>query len=246
MILAGGSARRMGGVNKGLKKFQDSTLIAKVIKRVKDQVNHLAINANRDLDIFQQMGWEVWSDSPTPFDPTPFDPTPFDSTPFEPTTGLGPLSGFLTGLKNCPTPYLMIVPCDTPLLPLNLVALLSNQMSLTQADICMAVSSTDKSLRASSTKNDRHPDRYEPQVQPTCCLLKISLKDSLEQFLESGGRKVLTWTQNHSCEYVHFRDTLLNPKRQVDSDTAIQSFVNVNTEQELFELEAVLKTNQDS
>jgi len=236
MILAGGSARRMGGVNKGLKKFQDSTLIAKVIKRVKDQVNHLAINANRDLDIFQQMGWEVWSDSPTPFDPTPF----------EPTTGLGPLSGFLTGLKNCPTPYLMIVPCDTPLLPLNLVALLSNQMSLTQADICMAVSSTDKSLRASSTKNDRHPDRYEPQVQPTCCLLKISLKDSLEQFLESGGRKVLTWTQNHSCEYVHFRDTLLNPKRQVDSDTAIQSFVNVNTEQELFELEAVLKTNQDS
>jgi molybdopterin-guanine dinucleotide biosynthesis protein A len=236
MILAGGSARRMGGVNKGLKKFQDSTLIAKVIKRVKDQVNHLAINANRDLDIFQQMGWEVWSDSPTPFDPTPFDPT----------TGLGPLSGFLTGLKNCPTPYLMIVPCDTPLLPLNLVALLSNQMSLTQADICMAVSSTDKSLRASSTKNDRHPDRYEPQVQPTCCLLKISLKDSLEQFLESGGRKVLTWTQNHSCEYVHFRDTLLNPKRQVDSDTAIQSFVNVNTEQELFELEAVLKTNQDS
>jgi molybdopterin-guanine dinucleotide biosynthesis protein A len=48
-------------------------------------------------------------------------PTAWPTTP-------GPLAGFLTGLERCETPYLLTVPCDTPLFPLDLAARLAEAL----------------------------------------------------------------------------------------------------------------------
>ena len=50
----------------------------------------------------------------------------------------GPLAGFLTGLEHCVTPYLLTVPCDCPLYPLDLLERLAQALEQHGAEIAMA------------------------------------------------------------------------------------------------------------
>ncbi|MEX1200902.1 MAG: molybdenum cofactor guanylyltransferase MobA [Methylophaga sp.] len=96
VILAGGLARRMGGEDKGLVHFQGQPLIKHVIKRLLPQVDQLIINANRNIDRYQQFGYRVITDSLADFQ--------------------GPLAGMLSGMQNARSDYILTVPCDGPLL----------------------------------------------------------------------------------------------------------------------------------
>ena len=49
IILAGGLARRMGGIDKGLIPFLGKPMIAHVIDQLKPQVEDMLINANREI-----------------------------------------------------------------------------------------------------------------------------------------------------------------------------------------------------
>ena len=49
LILSGGEGSRMGGVNKGLLPYCESTLIEHCILRLKGQVEKIVINANKDI-----------------------------------------------------------------------------------------------------------------------------------------------------------------------------------------------------
>ena len=123
LILAGGRATRMGGVDKGLQNHQGMPLALHALLRLQPQVGHLLINANRNLAAYEALGVPVW-------------PDPMADYP-------GPLAGWLAGLEHCDTPYLLTVPCDTPGFPTDLAARLSAALAEQDADIAMAATLED-------------------------------------------------------------------------------------------------------
>lgn len=108
----------MGGVDKGLQLHSGIALAQHAVIRLRPQVTHMLINANRNLAAYEAFG-------------APVRP---DVLPDQP----GPLAGFLTGLLNCSTDYLATVPCDTPHFPQDLVARLAQALAEHDADIAMA------------------------------------------------------------------------------------------------------------
>jgi molybdopterin-guanine dinucleotide biosynthesis protein A len=101
LVLAGGRGSRMGGVDKGLQNHMGAPLAMHALMRLGPQVGQLMVNANRNLGAYEAFGAPVWPDANPDY--------------------AGPLSGFLAGLEHCDTPYLVTVPCDSPLFPLDLV-----------------------------------------------------------------------------------------------------------------------------
>lgn len=120
LLLAGGRAQRMGGIDKGLVPFQGKPLIEHAIHRLGPQVSGLLINANRNQDIYSQYGYPIVADENQDFS--------------------GPLAGYLVGLKACKTPYLVTAPCDSPLFPTDLVMALANRLEKQDANIAYASS----------------------------------------------------------------------------------------------------------
>lgn len=108
LILAGGRAQRMGGIDKGLIPFHNKPLIESAIAKLKPQTQSIIINANRNITKYASYGYPVIMDETPDFS--------------------GPLAGYAVGLKACKTSYLLTSPCDSPLLPNNLAELLSAEM----------------------------------------------------------------------------------------------------------------------
>lgn len=106
LILAGGLARRMGGQDKGLVELQGRAMISYIIDALLPQVSSILINANRNMDTYEALGFDVLRD---------------DIDDFQ-----GPLAGMAVGLKHSQTDYIVTVPCDGPLLPANYVETLFN------------------------------------------------------------------------------------------------------------------------
>ncbi len=101
----------------------------------------------------------------------------------------GPLAGFLTGLEHCQTSHLLTIPCDSPLFPSNLASQLLEAMTQADADIALAAArEEDGVIRA----------------QPVFCMMKVTLRESLSQFMQAGGRKVDAWTAQHATVVVPF------------------------------------------
>lgn len=101
VILAGGRSSRMGGNDKGLIILHGKPLFQYVIERLKPQVHHMLINANRNQALYQESGIPVISDIIPGF--------------------VGPLAGMHAGLSHSPTEWVVFAPCDVPTLPINLV-----------------------------------------------------------------------------------------------------------------------------
>jgi molybdenum cofactor guanylyltransferase len=99
---------------------------------------------------------------------------------------LGPLAGFLLALKHSKHDYVLTVPCDSPLLSLDLVERLLIGITETRADI--AVASSDEN------------------AHPVFCLMKKSVLPSLIAFLETGERKVSAWQKSLNYTEVDFSD----------------------------------------
>ena len=120
IILSGGRATRMGGVDKGLVSLQQKPLIQYVIERLKPQVDEILINANREIEQYQALGLPIFQDAHSDF--------------------IGPLAGFSLGLQHAKHDYLLTVPCDSPLLPHDLAQRLLNALITQHADIAVASS----------------------------------------------------------------------------------------------------------
>lgn len=119
LVLAGGRGSRMGGVDKGLQVFAGQPLAMHTLRRLQAGAGLGAymLNANRNLDVYQQCGVPVHADAVGDF--------------------AGPLAGFLAGLDHCHTDYLLAVPCDTPLFPADLVVRLANALASGGAMLAM-------------------------------------------------------------------------------------------------------------
>lgn len=118
----------------------------------------------------------------------------------------GPLAGMLAGLTHCSTPYLATVPCDTPNFPPDVVARLAEALEI---DGEMATAYTQEA--------------EGPRAQPVFCLMKASLRDSLNAFIRSGERKTGLFAAQHHSIRVVFHDPA--------------AFANANTLDELADLQ---------
>lgn len=183
LILAGGRGMRMGGVDKGLQTLQGKPMIAHVIQRLQPQVDRIMINANQNLDRYREFNFPVWSDEKNDY--------------------AGPLAGMQAGLIHCETAYMLTVPCDTPMLPTDLVTQLATALEKSTADIAVA--------------NTKQHDRI--QRQPVFCLMKKTVLTDLTAALERGVRKVDLWLAEKKLVDVMFDDEA--------------AFANINTLEEL-------------
>ncbi|WP_394202751.1 molybdenum cofactor guanylyltransferase MobA [Shewanella waksmanii] len=166
VILAGGKARRMGGEDKGLVELNDQPMIKHAIDRILPQVKEILINANRNQSEYAKFNFTVISDEDSGY--------------------LGPLAGMITALAKTQADYLMVVPCDCPLLPLDLVERMLNAVEQQGAEL--AVASDGK------------------REQPVVMLLKPELRDSMKAFLDSGERKIDFWYAKHNYVVCEFSD----------------------------------------
>jgi molybdopterin-guanine dinucleotide biosynthesis protein A len=194
LVLAGGRGSRMGGVDKGLQKFRDTPMALNALLRLQIQdgglIGDLMVNANRNLAAYEAFGHPVWPDSLPDY--------------------AGPLAGFLTGLAHCETPYLLTVPCDSPLFPLDLAHRLAAAFDDPATEIAMVA----------AREGDGDGDL---RSQPVFCLLRADLLPSLTAFTQAGGRKIDHWTAQHRSVVVPFDQPGDDP----------QAFFNANTLAEL-------------
>lgn len=168
VILAGGMGRRMGGVDKGLIEFLGRPMIEHVAERLKPQVGEILINANRELQHYANLGYPVIEDEIGGF--------------------AGPLAGLHKAMQVATHPYVLTVPCDSPLLPHNLVARLMNGLIERDADLAVA--------------------KTGMQAHPVFCLCRKALLPNLEAFLKDGGRKIDLWYSTLEVAEVQFSDNV--------------------------------------
>lgn len=105
VVLAGGRASRMGGIDKGRLELHGQTLLERVIERISPQVESVIINANGDLRRFDDLGLPVVADSIADYP--------------------GPLAGVLAGMDWAAErgyDWVISVAADTPNFPDNLAA----------------------------------------------------------------------------------------------------------------------------
>ncbi len=166
VVLAGGQGRRMGNVDKGLQMLGGRPLVNWVLNRFVPQVGEVLINANRNRDAYAAFGVRVVEDRIGGF--------------------AGPLAGMHAGLSEAAHELVAFVPCDTPLLPQDLVARLIDPMRNERVDLSVAKTGT--------------------QPHPVICLMRKRLLPHLTAYLDGGGRKVDGWYSTLNVTEVAFDD----------------------------------------
>jgi molybdopterin-guanine dinucleotide biosynthesis protein A len=187
LILAGGRGSRLGGRDKGLLALDGKPMVARVLTVLAPQVKRVVINANRHLEAYRVFGCEVVADAAGGYP--------------------GPLAGMAAGLAVASTPWLLSVPCDSPLLPADLATRMHRIALAQDADIAIP----------------HDGDR----AHPVFALIRVRLRDSLDDFLAGDERKILRWMDRHRLIEIDFSDCR-------------ESFINVNTPGEVAALEARL------
>ncbi len=156
----------MGGADKGLLTFRGKPMVAHVIERFAPQVDELLISANRDIESYRAFGYRVISDQLADYP--------------------GPLAGLERALALARHPLVASVPCDTPFLPLDLVARLMRALQEQNAQVAVATTSR--------------------RTQPVFCLARREMHEHLRRFLEQGGRKMDLWYAALQVVQVAFED----------------------------------------
>lgn len=155
LVLAGGRGQRLGGVDKGLQPWRGTPLVDHALARLAPQVREVLVSANRNEADYASRGVRVLGDASDDFP--------------------GPLAGILAGLRAASTPWLAVVPCDSPRLPSDMVARLAEGLG---------------DARGAVVRRER--------LEPVCCLLSTALAEDLARYLGEGGRKVEGWVARHA------------------------------------------------
>lgn len=163
IILAGGEGKRTGGRDKGLVLYDNKALIEHVIERVKPQVDDMVISANRNIARYKEYGHKVISDPNKKY--------------------LGPLAGIAAALPLCKHQRVLVVACDMPRLPLDLVVRLSSNLPARS----IAIASVD----------DHHQ---------LALLINKNVLTSIQQQLDNNQLKLISWAKTLPCNRVSFDD----------------------------------------
>lgn len=170
VILAGGQARRMNGQDKGLILYHDRPLVTYALEAVNNVCEDVMISANRNLSQYQSLGYRVVSDQYTGFN--------------------GPLAGIQSAMIAAKEPYLLVLPCDSPLIAKTDVLRLKNALinHLDRLDLVIA------------------HDGQRPY--PVFMAVKTQLKTHLADYLNQGQRKLMLWCQQQRMDTVDFSHQL--------------------------------------
>ena len=183
VILAGGRAIRMGGEDKGLVLLRDRPMIQWGLDRLSPQVSTILISANRNIAQYAVFGYPIVADTAADFQ--------------------GPLAGIAAALSQADTPWLVSVPCDSPLIPLDLVGRLHDQV-----------------VRGGARVGAAHDGQ---RLHPVFTLIHRDLLDDLVSYLQGGERKIDRWLERHAFRSVDFSDReemFLNVNTPVDLQAA--------------------------
>ena len=131
VILAGGQAQRMGGIDKGRLKIGDASILEIIIECLNFQLDKIVLNANGDLTRFSDLQIDVVPDTIKGY--------------------VGPLAGILSGLRFAEQngfSSILTVASDTPFFPVDLLSKLSNVSPQQSALISIAATEQkDKLIR---------------------------------------------------------------------------------------------------
>ncbi len=166
VILAGGLARRMQQQDKGLIMLNSRPMVSYAIEALKPVVDVLFLNANRNQQIYQQWGYPVIEDQTSSFD--------------------GPLAGVLAVMNVASADWLLVMPCDSPLIKTTHIKKLLKTAIEKDCDCAVAFDGE--------------------RIHPVFLVLKTRLKSSLEDYLGRGERKIDRWLFQHDCVRVDFSD----------------------------------------
>lgn len=166
VILAGGRGSRLGGVDKGLVCLHGRPLIEHAIDALRPQVGGLLISANRNRDVYAAYGVPVIADVMGDYD--------------------GPLAGMLSAMRAAGTTYMVVIPCDAPSLPPDLVERLTGALTEAQAEASIVF--------------------CHGRMQPVFALMRSDVDDRLEQYLTAGGRGAGEWMHQLGAVSVDFSD----------------------------------------
>jgi molybdopterin-guanine dinucleotide biosynthesis protein A len=167
VILAGGRSSRMGGSDKGLIAFRGKPMVGYACDVARGRVDKILISANRNHDAYQAYG-QVIEDRLDDYQ--------------------GPLAGISAALVSCSSPYLLVLPCDSPLVSSVLIEALIKGMEDSDAEICVA-----------------HDGEI---MHATFALIKSEMRSSLDRFLASGERKMALWYRQQKLARVDVSDYL--------------------------------------
>ncbi|NUF15449.1 molybdenum cofactor guanylyltransferase [Acinetobacter lactucae] len=104
VILAGGQARRMNGLNKLLQQFDGEPQLLKIHQKLRSSVSEVWVNSHRDYSIYQSIVPDIrcYQDDVGGF--------------------LGPLMGMKSAWSNVEADYILFIPCDVTYIPTQVVA----------------------------------------------------------------------------------------------------------------------------
>ena len=179
VVLAGGRGSRMGGADKGLVEVAGRPMVEHVLAAVERQAGAVAINANRSADRYARYGHPVIADRLDGFQ--------------------GPLAGMASALEAAATEFVLVVPCDSPLLDPALGPRLHAALGARGADIAVA-----------------HDGE---RMHPVFVMLRRRVRPGLEDFLARGERRIDRWFAEEKTEVVDFSDLpdmFLNVNREAD------------------------------
>ncbi len=165
VILAGGRGSRLGHRDKGLVEIAGKPIVQHLVEGLRSQVTTVIICANRNRNRYAEFG-RVISDELEGFQ--------------------GPLAGMHSALKQIDSPYLLTVPCDAPILPVDYARRMWAAGLEEDADI---VAATDGQ-----------------RLQPVYALIRRELESSLHEFLSAGDRKIDLWYARHRLARADFSD----------------------------------------
>lgn len=179
VILAGGRGARMGGVDKGLVEVAGRPMVEHVLAAVERQAGAVAINANRSTERYARYGHPVIADRMDGFQ--------------------GPLAGMASALATAATEFVLVVPCDSPLVDSSLGPRLHAALAERKAGVAVA-----------------HDGE---RMHPVFVLLRRTVRSGLEDFLARGERKIDRWFAEERTAVVDFSDLpdmFLNVNREED------------------------------
>lgn len=165
-ILAGGKATRMNNQDKGLVMFNGKYMIENIINAIEPYVKHITINANRNISKYKKLGYPVVQDFYEGY--------------------AGPLSGIYSILNVTNSKYLMILPCDSPLIEWKLIQEMYNEIKSSGVEIVVAHNTN--------------------RAQPVFMIIDTAVKDSIKEYIESGSRKIDFWYLEKNYKYIYFNE----------------------------------------
>jgi len=186
-ILAGGLSRRMEGNDKGLQLYKHQAMAKWVYQALAPHVRDVYINCNKNHSSYQTISPFTCSDTISGFQ--------------------GPLAGLVSLMAATDADYLLISPCDTPMLSQSF-----GKKMLIELDKLLAKDPNQAVIIASKDEHRDHPLHL--------CISR-KFKKSLEQAIERDEHRVMQWVKNNGAHWIDF-------SHEQSSDDS-ECFVNFNT-----------------